>query len=164
MPNLSGTMGGDLRIAFVSREVYPLFGAGLGTYVTWAARALAEVAEVTIFTSSLREADYRRMRDAGDPRLPRGVRFEFVDEPDPRRVGAYFGVFHVWSANAFEALARAYPDGGPDLVEFPDYHGEAAVSVQARRSSDPRLRNTALCVRLNTSSEMAQVLDGRTNP
>lgn len=153
------------RIALVSREVYPLGGGGLGNYVTWTAAALADVAELTIVTAGALRPEYERLAAAGDRRLPRGVRFEFVDEPAGRvpsrwEHGSWFGGFHLWSGLAFEALVRLYPGGGPDLVEFPDYHGEGAVSVQAGRSSDPRLRNTCVCVRLNTTAEMCQVLDG----
>jgi glycogen synthase len=147
-------------IALVSREVHPLVGGGLANYVTWTAAALAEVAEVTVITTAAREADYRRLRAAGDHRLPDGVRFEFVDEPDQDYYGSYRGAFHLWSARLLEALARLYPSGGPDLVEFPDYHGAGAVSVQARRTADPRLRNSLVCVRLYTSAEMCHLLDG----
>lgn len=154
------------RIALVSREVYPLGGGGLGNYVTWAAAALADVAEVTVLTTAAHRDEYERLRAAADERLPAAVEIEFVEEPPgghPKdwNHGSWFGPFHLWSARVFEALSHLYPDGGPDLAEFPDYHGEAAVSVQARRSSDPRLRNTCVCVRANTTSEICQVLDGR---
>ncbi len=157
-------MMSDLRVALVSREVYPFEGGGISYYVNSTARALADVAEVTIVTTGAHEAEHSRLSAAGDQRLPPGVNFEFVPPPHPDESGSYYGFFHHYSARVLETLARAYPDGGPDLVEFGDYHGEGAVTVQARHTLDPRLRNTTVCVHTHTSSEMCQVLDGRMNP
>ncbi len=113
---------GDPRIVFVSREVYPFDSAGLGNYVLFTAAALADVAEVTIVTSALHEPRYRELAAAGDARLPDGVRFEFVPEPRADEAADWYGVLHLWSARAHAALVRLYPDGGPDLVEFPGLH------------------------------------------
>ncbi len=157
-------MMSDLRVALVSREVYPFEGGGISYYVNSTARALADVAEVTIVTTGAHEAEHSRLSAAGDQRLPPGVNFEFVPPPHPDESGSYYGFFHHYSARVLETLARVYPDGGPDLVEFGDYHGEGAVTVQARHTLDPRLRNTTVCVHTHTSSEMCQVLDGRMNP
>jgi glycosyltransferase involved in cell wall biosynthesis len=151
----------DPQIAFVSREVYPFGGGGMGNYVTFSAGALAEHAEVTIITSTLHERRYQELHAAGDCRLPRGVRFEFVPEPLPKEIGGWYGPWHLWSARAFDAVVRLYPDGGPDLVEFPDYLGEGCVTVQAAQTGDRRLRRALVCVRFYTTAEMAWVLDGR---
>src|SRR6266540_339213 len=101
-----------VRIAFVSREVYPFGGGGLGRFVTWAAEALSELAEVTILTTSAHERRFGELRAAGDPRLPAGVRFEFVPDVGSGDAGGFYGPFHAWSAAAFEALCELYPDGG----------------------------------------------------
>jgi len=151
---------GEPSIVFVSREVYPFESAGLGNYVTFAAAALAPVAEVAILTSSIHERRYHELRAAGDARLPAGVEFHFAPEPQPEEAWGWYGHAHLWSARAFEALSRIYPGGGPTLVEFPDYLGEGFVATQAARTLDPRLRNTLVCVRLYTTAEMCAVLDG----
>jgi len=65
-----------LRIALVSREVYPLGGGGIGQFVTTAARLLSRIAEVTILTTSVFEEAYGRLRAAGDPGLPDGAQIE----------------------------------------------------------------------------------------
>ena len=150
----------ERRIALVSREVYPFGGGGIGHHVTWTAEALTELGEVTVLTSSRHRPRYEELRAAGDRRFPEGVRFEFIEEPDPADYGSYYGPFHQWSARILEDLAALYPGGGPDLVEFSDNLGEGAVCMQARRTGDPRLRNTVAAVRLNTSVELQSVLDG----
>jgi glycosyltransferase involved in cell wall biosynthesis len=155
---------GQPRIAFVSREVYPFDSAGLGNYVTFSAAVLAAHAEVTIFTSDVYEKRYYELVAARDPRLPKNVRFEFIREPEGADAGSWFGVVHLWGARALEALARVYPDGGPDLAEFPDYLGEGFVAAQAAYTHDPRLRHTKVCLRAYTTSEMCAVLDGFTPP
>ncbi len=151
---------GESRLAFVSREVYPFDSAGLGNYVLFSAAALAPHAEVTIITSSVHEERYRELVAARDPRLPESVGFEFIPEPEYPDDQYWYGALHLWSARAYEALKRIYPDGGPDLVEFPDYLGEGFVTAQAVQTRDRALRNTTVCIRAYTTAEMCAVLDG----
>jgi hypothetical protein len=148
------------RIVFVSREVFPFGGGGLGAAVTAFAEALADVAEVTIVTTDLHAERFRALERTAAPELPKGVRFEFASEPAPDEVGSHYNHFHLWSARVYEALKRLYPDGGPDLVEFPDFLGEGAVTVQAVTTRDPALRRTRVAVRAYTSREMCDVLNG----
>jgi glycogen(starch) synthase len=153
---------GQQRIVFVSREVYPFDSAGLGNYVTFTAAALAPHAEVTIITSTLHEERYSELVAAADPRIPADVRFEFVPEPEGAEVSSWYGLLHLWGARVLEAIASLYPDGGPQLVEFPDYLGEGCVVAQAIHTLDPRLRHTTLGIRAYTTAEMCAVLDGFT--
>jgi len=147
------------RIAFVSREVAPFGGGGIGAYVSDVARTLAPVADVTVITTDAHRSAYERLARAGDP-LSEAARFVFAAEPRSWEVGETDGVLSVWSARALEALCAAFPDGGPDLVEFPDYLGEAFSAVQARICGDPRVARTTICVRGYTTGEMTEVLDG----
>jgi glycogen synthase len=148
------------RIAFVSRGVHPLGGGGIGVQVAGACAALAEVADVTVVTSSANEAGVRELQRTGDPGLPAGVRFAFVDEPEPGEHGSYFGFMHLYSARVYEKLNEVYGGRGPDVIEFADFLGEGLVTVQAKRAHEPLLRDTTVCVRLHTSAEMCSVLDG----
>src|SRR3954470_6077874 len=108
-------------IALVSREVFPFGGGGIGVHVTSLAAVLADQAEVTVFTSAHYQEEYEQLRAAGDPRLPVGVRFEFVEEPNSLDFGTFYTYMHSWSARVCDALRRVYRGtGGPDLVEFPD--------------------------------------------
>jgi glycogen synthase len=148
------------RFALVSREVFPFIGGGLSRYVTATAETLASVGEVTIFTTSRYERRYGELRNAGSPLLPEGVRFVFVPEPRARDIGNFNHLLHLWSARVCEALREEYRAAPPDLVEFPDYHGEGCVAIQARRGCDPILGRACMCIRLYTSSEMTSVLNG----
>lgn len=149
-----------MKIAFVSRELHPLGGGGIGVQVAGACAALAGHAEVTVVTSSTHRAAHRRLEAAGVPILPDGVRLAFVEEPGEDDVGSYYGGFHLYSARVWEVLRDLYPERGPDLVEFPDFMAEGLVTIQARRAHDPLLRDTEVCLRLHTSAEMCSVLNG----
>jgi len=73
-----------MRLALVSRDVFPLAPGGLGAYVTALADLLAGRAEVTILTTAAHQSLYEELRHAGDPSLPdERVRIEFVPEPSP---------------------------------------------------------------------------------
>jgi glycogen synthase len=148
------------RFALVSREVYPFIGGGLGRYVTATAETLASVGEVKIFTTTRHERRHEELRKAGSPLLPEGVHFVFVREPRAREIGNFNHHLHLWSARVCEALREEYRDAPPDVVEFPDYHGEGCVPMQAGRGRDPILGDACMCVRLYTSSEMTSVLNG----
>jgi glycogen(starch) synthase len=150
------------RIALVSREVCPFPPvSGLGAYVNATSRVLAADAEVTIVTSDRHEELYETLRAESAPDLPEGVRFAFVREPSAEEAEDYFGKRQLWSARAFEKLKELYPDGGPDIAEFPDYRGEGAVTVQARNTLDSGLRNTLVCIRVHTTGEIRSLLNGR---
>ena len=149
-----------MRAALVSREVYPFIGGGLSRYVTATAETLAPLGEVVIFTTSLHEPRFRELEATGSPDLPRGVRFVFVPEPTEKDRGGFYNHLHVWSGRVYDALRAEYGEKGPDLVELPDYLGEACVPVQARRALDRTLRDTCVCIRLYTTSEMTSVLNG----
>ena len=148
-----------VRVALVSRELYPFTGGGIAPIVAAAARQLSSVAEVSLATSSAHRSAYRKLRAAGDPRLPPpGVEMVWVEEPLDQ--GGYLSHMHHYSANAYRALKEHYGNRGPDLIEFCDYLGEGFVTVQARHTSAAWLDETLVCVRLHTTAELCNVLDG----
>lgn len=85
-----------MRLALVSRDVFPLARGGLGAYVTALADLLAGRAEVTIVTTAAHQSRYEEMRRASDPSLPdERVRIEFVPEPSPDEAVRYAGHHHA---------------------------------------------------------------------
>jgi glycogen synthase len=150
-----------MRVALVSREFYPFVGGGIAPIVAAAARLLATTAEVTVVTSAAHREDYERLRAADDPRLaPRSVRFAFVEEPNPADWVAFLSYMHAYSARVDQTLRAAFPDGGPEVIEFCDYLAEGFVSTQARHANDPWFSRTRVCVRLHTTAYICAVLDG----
>jgi glycogen(starch) synthase len=148
------------RIALVSRGIHPLGGGGIGVQTVGAGALLSEVAQVTVVTSSSNEKGIRELQHAGDPELPRNVRFAFVDEPSPGDFGSYYSFMHLYSARVYNKLEELYWSDGVDVIEFADFLGEGVVTVQARRAQEPFLRDTTVCVRLHTSAEMCSILNG----
>ncbi len=135
-------------------------GGGVGRSV-WAASALlAGQADVTVVTSEHWRGHYEALREASDSRLPPGVRFAFASEPEGE-LSPYASWLHAWSVRLMEAVIEAHPEGGPDLIEAGDYHGEGFAIAHALRGRDPRLRRTRLAVRLHTSAELTAKLDER---
>ena len=155
-----------LRIALVSRdEVYPLHGGGIGQFVTTAATLLSRVAEVTIFATSLLQERYERFRAVGDERLPgEDVRVVFVPEPSVQEAGGWYHLMHCYSARVLECLREVYGDRGPELIEFADYLGEGFVTLQAAWALDRFLARTRVCVRVHTTAEIGEVLNGYWKP
>jgi glycogen synthase len=149
-----------VRVALVSRELYPYVGGGIAPIVAAAARLLSQVAEVTLVTSAANREAHARLAAEGDPRLPpANVELVWVEEPQPGELGAYLSYMHHYSARAYQALARHYGGRGPDVIEFCDYLGEGLVTMQARQTGAPWLEHTLVCVRLHTTAELANVLD-----
>lgn len=150
-----------MRVALVSRELYPFEGGGIGQFVAAAARVLSSGAEVTVLTSSSHQALYEQLRLVGDRRLPpEGVRMAFVAEPSVEEAAGWYGVMQCYGARVLERLRELYPEGGPDVLEFPDYLAEGFAVIQAARALDPFLDGTCVCVRIHTSAEVTEVLNG----
>ena len=148
------------QIALVSRDVYPLGPGGIAVHVRELAEILQKEAEVTIFTTSRYEERYEELKSAADPRLVDGVEVVFVPEMELHDTGTYFSFLHRWSARVHEAIVERFGQGGPSLVEFPDYHGEGAVAVQAARSFTGGGARGRVVVRMHTSAEQCAILDG----
>ena len=153
-----------MRIALVSREVHPLGGGGIGQYVAAAARLLSEIAEVTVFTTDVMTARYHELQAAGHPALSDGVRFVFVPEPTDAEADAWTSKVHLYSARVLAAIKQHYADAPPELIEFCDYLGEGFVTLQAAATLDPFLAGTQIVVRIHTSAEVVDVLNGYARP
>jgi glycosyltransferase involved in cell wall biosynthesis len=146
-------------IVLASREVWPFVeGGGLGRYMWAAARFLSAHADVAVLTSSRWRAPYEELARAGDDRIPANVRFAFVDEPEGD-LSPFLSWNHAWSVRLLEGIEQLHPDGGPDILELGDYQAEGFAAAHARRGHDPRLRNTALAIRLHTSAEMCAAMN-----
>ncbi len=149
-----------MRVALVAREVYPLAGGGIGAFVAAAARLLSTIAEVTVVTTSNFRPLYERLVSERDARLPPpDVRVAFVAEPTAEEAGGWYDVVQCYGARVLDLLRELYPDGGPDIVEFPDYLGEGFVTVQAAQALDGFLSDTCVCVRLHSTREICLVLN-----
>ena len=155
-----------MRIALVSRdELYPVHGGGIGQFAAGAARLLSQIAEVTIFVTSVLQNEYERLCALGDARLPpEGVRVVFVEEPSVEEAADWYHVMHAYSSRVYEALREVYGSSGPDLIEFGDYLGEGFVTVQAAQALDPFLAGTRICVRMHTTAEIVELLNGWVKP
>jgi len=154
-----------LRVALVSREVHPFGGGGIAQFVNALATLLSRTAEVTVLTTSLFESEYARRRATNDPELPPpGVHFAFVPEPSLEEHAPWYHIMHCYSARVYQRLKELYPEGGPNLIEFPDYLGEGFVTLQAAQTLDPFLASTRLCVRIHSTAEICEVLDGYAKP
>jgi len=149
------------RIVLASRELFPFGGGGIAAYIAQLARVLAPVADVTIATASWHRDRYDELTRQDDPRVDYGgARMIFVDVPEPHELGSFLSHIHLYSHRLLERLRAAFPDGGPDLIECSDYLGEHFVLCEARRGGDPFLSETLLAVRLHTTAEMCEVLNG----
>ncbi len=142
---------------FVTRELYPFGGAGIGVQIAGTLAALADAFELTVVTTAAHRDAFERSRKALPPWLD-GVEIAFVAEPEER--GEYYTHMHAYSARVLECLRELFPKRAPDLIEFPDYLAEGFVTVQAKRANDPWLRNTAVATRIYTTAELCAVLDG----
>ncbi len=145
-------------IALCTRELHPFIGGGIAPIVHALSGVLSQGADVTLITTAAHRERYEALQAEGPVFAP-GVRVVFVQEPPPER-GYYYSWLQGWSHRLYAGLVEAFPEGGPDLVEFPDYLAEGFVTVQARRTGDPRLRNTIVAVRLHTTTEIVSVLNG----
>ncbi len=148
-------------IVLCSRELFPFGGGGIGAYVSETARMLAPVADVTVLTAAWYRDKYHELSALGDPRVDYGgAEVAFVEVPEKYDLGAFYSHMHLYSHRVLERLRELFGPTGPDLVEFSDYLGEGFIATQARGSADPFLAGTTLAVRLHTSAEMCDVLNG----
>lgn len=130
-----------IRVCLLTPELAPA-GGGIGTYTAALCDVLGAVAEVTVVTRE----EHREVVSVAHPDLD----IAYVPAGDEQ----------TWTAAAAEVIAEHYRGRGPDLVETSDFLGLAYGPLVARAAGHPALRDTRIVVRLHTTSEMGDVLDG----
>lgn len=146
-------------IALVSRELAPLVGGGIAPVVRAAGELLAERGwEVTFVTDGQHRSRWEQLVADNHPDARTAARWVWVEADDLYNDFTCWP--HFWSARVDEALRNAYPEAGPEVIEFSDYLAEGFVTLQRRVTSDPWLSGTTVAVRVHTSSEMCSVLNG----
>lgn len=143
------------RIALVSRLIDADTGGGLGAYVAAQAKVLAREHEVTVIA----DRALQPVAEAAFQDMP-SITVLFADCDCEPGGHAFLSSVHYWSSCVLDVLRAHYGEHGPDLIEFPDYHGEGAVTVQAARAGERFLRDTVVTVRVHTTAEICSVLNG----
>ena len=152
-----------MHVVLVTNEVWPLVeGGGIARYVADAARMLAGAGRrVTVLTSSRLRDKHAELAAAGHEGVAvDGVEWAWVREPDGD-LTPLWSHQHAWSLACWEAVRELAGRERVDVVEFEDYGGAAAATVDARRTGHPALAETVVAVRLHTTWELTQALDDR---
>jgi glycogen synthase len=148
------------HIVLASQEVWPLvLGGGIGRHVSELARLLSESADVTVLTSARSRAEYERLSAEGHPQLAAGARYRWIEEPPEGDPAPFQSYFHRWSFCCWQAVRELANEAPIDLIEFEDYRGTGAVTINAKRAGAAELAATTVAVRLHMSWEMAAALD-----
>lgn len=142
------------RIVFVSRSIDVASGGGIGAYVTAQARLLAHRNDVTVVAPLASRGLLNEAFGGTD------VEVVPLDYETHGNCNDFFSEPHSWSAAVWKYVASTAARHPIDYIEFPDYLGEGAVTVQAKRTNAKLLRDTRIGVRAYTTAEMCAVLDG----
>lgn len=141
-----------MRICFVSRELAPYGGGGIGTYVALIARSLAEAGhQVHVVTQP----------HAGLPaRTPEGVQLHPVRlEEGAAAKDAYPHFPQRYAMAVHDALQHLHAAHPFDAIEFPEFYGEGWFALRAHRRLDA-YAGAVLAVRLHTPSVLVRELNG----
>jgi len=136
----------SMRICFVSRELAPFHGGGIGTYVTQACRAFVAAGhEVHVITAA------HPGLERADTVLP-GVQVHVAAcNEGPGRMGAARNEPMQRALAVHHTLERLHARLPFDFVEFPEFGGEGAFALRAQRTLG-QFGSAVLAVRLHTPS------------
>lgn len=142
------------RFVFVTRDL-SVTGGGIGLNGHSRALAVAGGHDVTVVADAASAVACERLAVEQS-----AIRWITADSPAQVQHG-FYSAAHEWSARACETLRELARENGPaDYIEFADYLGQAAVTLQAAGTADPLLAGTRIGVRLCTTLEICDVLNG----
>jgi glycosyltransferase involved in cell wall biosynthesis len=136
-----------MRIAIVSREVVPFFGAGIGTYAAEMSRAWSDAGHEVHFLSE----DHKDFPDRGPAEL-RATCHAVSPEPEEFHFAGY-------SKGVRSLLTHLHALSPFDYIEFPDYWAEGYYSIRSHRSKGA-LSGAILGIRLHTPTHECRELNG----
>lgn len=141
-----------MRVCLVSREVAPLYGAGIGTYVWSMARAWADAGhEVHVLTAA-----HEGLASLSASLQPR-VTLHAVDASSPE-LDVLTEPFQRYAMGVWRALERLHDAHRFGYIEFPDYGAEGYYALSARRTMGA-LPGAVLGLRLHTPTRDCRELN-----
>ncbi|HZH74454.1 MAG TPA: glycosyltransferase [Archangium sp.] len=142
-----------MRICLVSRDLAPFHAGGVGTYVSWASRALTTAGhEIHVLTAALPGL-------TPSEELPPGVRVHLAAcDSGPATLGACRDEPMRHALAVYHTLRTLHAQHPFDFVEFPESLGEGAFALRARRTLG-EFGSSVLAVRLHTPSFERRVLN-----
>lgn len=142
----------NVRICLVSKELDPVYGEGLGTYVALACRSfVARGHEVHVLTSS-----HPGLERASE--LPPSVHVHLVEYDGSAAPGACRNAAMQYAMGVHHTLLALHARHPFDLIEFPDSGGEGAFALRARGTLG-HFGSAVLAVRLHMPSQDSRVLN-----
>jgi glycosyltransferase involved in cell wall biosynthesis/GT2 family glycosyltransferase len=141
-----------LRICFVSKQFAPFYRGGIGTYVSQACRAFAAAGhEVHVLTER-----HPGIERAGQ--LFPSVRVHLVTYDGSAPPGACRNASMQYALGVHQTLQSLHARHPFDLIEFPEFWGEGAFAIRAKRALG-QFSSALLAVRLHTPSQDCQELN-----
>ncbi len=141
-----------MRIALVSREVSPFYGAGIGAYVTAMARAWAAARhEVHLLTPA-----HPGLKEGAAHVLP-NVHIHTLDPAAGLAPRMRFP-FQQHAMSVLESLRTLHAASPLNYIEFPDYGAEGCFAIAAHRTSN-QFAGAVMGVRLHTPTRECRELN-----
>lgn len=141
-----------VRIAIVSREVSPFFGAGIGSYVAAMCRAWAGAGHEVHLVSASHAGFLERGPATLNARchaVTQELTPDFEDHPYP---------FMRHAAGVYRLLLTLHGQHPFDYIEFPDYWAEGYFAIQGRCTLR-RFAGAVLGIRLHTPTRECRILN-----
>lgn len=141
-----------MRIALVSREVSPFYGAGIGAYVTAMARAWAAAGhQVHLLTPA-----HPELKEGAAHVLP-NVCIHTLDPAAGLSPRMRFP-FQQHAMSVLESLRTLHAASPLNYIEFPDYGAEGCFAIAAHRTSN-QFAGAVMGVRLHTPTRECRELN-----
>lgn len=137
-----------MRIALVSREVSPFYGAGIGAYTTAMARAWSRSHEVHLLT-----LPHPTLAERAAEVLP-NIHIHTLTAPTL----ALRYNFQKHAMSVLDSLRTLHQTNPFDYIEFPDYGAEGYLAIAAHRTSI-QFAGATLAVRLHTPTRECRALN-----
>ena len=132
-----------MNLAYVCREVSPITGGGIGTYIANVAKMMVSRGHrVTVITDFLGETP-RDLELFGE------VRFVQPKEFDEERLGDFMCEHQAYAFRVYETLLDLNKQESFDVIEFPEFRGEGFACIRAKRTLNA-FENTRLIVKCHT--------------
>src|SRR5690606_13144950 len=112
-----------MKLVYVCREVAPLTGGGIGTYIANVLRVMHSAGHEVTLVSDLMGAEPESFADA----FP-GIKWMCPVTFPPERFSDFMCEHQAYAARVYETLLSMENEQGMDVVEFPEFRAEGFMT------------------------------------